>query len=81
MSRQHRAGAESHLRRHQGDGQKGGAHEVRPVPMPPHDATGETEDRRGHHERPDPMGEMDGAWSVGETAPEQRPLIIDRIGS
>ena len=27
------------------------------------------------------MGEMDGAWSVGETAPEQRPLIIDRIGS
>ena len=26
------------------------------------------------------MAEMDGAWSVGDSAPELRPLIIDRIG-
>jgi thymidine phosphorylase len=26
------------------------------------------------------MAEMDGAWSVGDCAPELRPLIIDRIG-
>jgi thymidine phosphorylase len=26
------------------------------------------------------MAEMDGSWSVGDTAPELRPLIIDRIG-
>jgi thymidine phosphorylase len=26
------------------------------------------------------MAEMDGAWSVGDTAPKLRPLIIDRIG-
>jgi thymidine phosphorylase len=25
------------------------------------------------------IGEMDGAWSVGATVPEQRPLIIDRV--
>jgi thymidine phosphorylase len=25
------------------------------------------------------MAEMDGAWSVGDTAPKLRPLIIDRI--
>jgi thymidine phosphorylase len=25
------------------------------------------------------MAELDGGWSVGVTAPEQRPLIIDRI--
>jgi thymidine phosphorylase len=25
------------------------------------------------------IAEMDGAWSVGDTAPKQRPLIIDRI--
>jgi len=25
------------------------------------------------------MAEMDGAWSVGDTPPKQRPLIIDRI--
>jgi thymidine phosphorylase len=29
---------------------------------------------------PAAIGEMDGAWSVGETAPARRPLIIDRIG-
>jgi hypothetical protein len=23
---------------------------------------------------------LDGGWSVGDTAPELRPLIIDRIG-
>jgi thymidine phosphorylase len=27
------------------------------------------------------MAELDGAWSVGDTAPEHRPLIIDRITS
>lgn len=27
------------------------------------------------------MAELDGGWSVGDDAPEQRPLIIDRIGS
>ena len=26
------------------------------------------------------MAELDGGWSVGDDAPEQRPLIIDRIG-
>jgi thymidine phosphorylase len=32
-------------------------------------------------ERFDPaMAELDGAWSVGDDAPPQRPLIIDRIG-
>jgi len=25
------------------------------------------------------MAELDGAWSVGDHAPKQRPLIIDRI--
>jgi thymidine phosphorylase len=25
------------------------------------------------------IAELDGAWSVGDTAPAQRPLIIDRI--
>jgi thymidine phosphorylase len=27
------------------------------------------------------MAELDGAWSVGDTAPKRRPLIIDRITS
>lgn len=27
------------------------------------------------------MGELDGAWSIGDTPPAGRPLIIDRIGS
>ncbi len=27
------------------------------------------------------MAELDGAWSVGDTPPEVRPLIIDRIGT
>ena len=25
------------------------------------------------------MAELDGGWTVGDTAPPQRPLIIDRI--
>jgi thymidine phosphorylase len=25
------------------------------------------------------MAELDGGWSVGDSAPEPRPLIIDRI--
>ena len=29
---------------------------------------------------PAALAELDGAWSVGETAPEQLPLLIDRIG-
>lgn len=29
---------------------------------------------------PGALAELDGAWSVGDTAPAQRPLIIDRIG-
>ncbi len=27
------------------------------------------------------LGELDGAWSVGDTAPHPRRLIIDRIGA
>ena len=26
------------------------------------------------------MAELDGAWGVGDNAPQVRPLIIDRIG-
>ncbi|MEW2481317.1 thymidine phosphorylase [Mycobacterium sp. NPDC049093] len=29
---------------------------------------------------PGALAELDGAWTVGDTAPMQRPLIIDRIG-
>lgn len=29
---------------------------------------------------PAALAELDGAWTVGDTAPMQRPLIIDRIG-
>lgn len=29
---------------------------------------------------PGALAELDGAWTVGGTAPQQRPLIIDRIG-
>ena len=27
------------------------------------------------------LAELDGAWSVGDTSPDRRPLIIDRIGT
>jgi thymidine phosphorylase len=27
------------------------------------------------------MAELDGGWSVGDTPPRQRPLIMDRITS
>lgn len=29
---------------------------------------------------PGALAELDGAWSVGDSAPAQRPLVIDRIG-
>lgn len=29
---------------------------------------------------PAALAELDGAWTVGDTAPTQRPLIVDRIG-